>query len=144
MRETTERGAPSPRAPRVWNLAELRAVAQDLESIHDRLEVFATSLEGAPAAVDRRRARRRLAATRKKILSFVGEMFTVQLRLQWICEGLRQEARPRAEAADEKDLDATEHLVGAIQCVLADRLAPGVTALREAAGHWSRDRGRKR
>lgn len=127
--------------PDLWNLDELRAVAQDLKSIHDRLEVFATSLEEASAGVERRRARRRLAATRKRILSFVGELFTVQLRLQWIGEGLRQEGRTIAESADEMDLDAPEQLIGAIQCVLTDRLAPGVTALCEAAGYGARNGG---
>jgi len=124
-----------------WNLAELSAVVEDLESAYNRLKVFAASLEGAPAAVDPRRARRRLAATRRKILSFVGELFAVQLRLQWVGEAMCQPSPPNAASTAEEDLDGMEQLLARIQCVLTDRLAPGIADLLSAARDPARGRG---
>jgi len=127
-----------------WDRVQVRAVAEDLKSVANRAKLVATSLEKAPAGEDRRRTRRRLEVVRKQIASFAGELLGLQLRLQWIGEGMLRAGPPAAESTAEDDLDATEQMLATIQCVLTDRLAPGIAALVEAAGYGTRDGGKKR
>jgi len=132
---------PQRQAAGPWNRVELRAVAEGLRSIGQRLRVVAESLTEGRLSESKGRAKSRLKIVDEMLWSFAGELFGAQARLRWIGEGLQRAHRRAETLRDDEDLDESTKLVATIECVLVDRLDPAIAALLEAAGYGARDGG---